>query len=150
MPHRQLQHALLEFLPLRLCIFLRVPCVCFSWWLFTETDPMGCITMFSPPLRCSDFFGSLFPSTLLCKAKSNPHLPVPGIFGTRGLVTWYIGYWELGSKYIGNWKIRVRFLGWKFHFKRMPCTHCRILGEGLVTGIPIFSFKKACNSSSYG
>ena len=35
------------------------------------------------------------------------HLPVPYIlFGTRGLVTLYIGNWELGSKYIGNWKIR--------------------------------------------
>ena len=39
---------------------------------------------------------------------SSPHLPVPYIFGTRGLVTWYIGHWELGSKYIGNWKMRVQ------------------------------------------
>ena len=35
-----------------------------------------------------------------------PHLPVPYIFGTRDLVTWYNGNCELGS-YIGNWKIRV-------------------------------------------
>ena len=26
-----------------------------------------------------------------------------------GLVTWYIGNWELGSKYKGNWKIRERY-----------------------------------------
>ena len=26
-----------------------------------------------------------------------------------GLVTWYIGNWELGSEYIGNWKIRVYY-----------------------------------------
>ena len=42
-----------------------------------------------------------------------PHLPVPYIFGTRGLVTWYIGNWELGSKYTGNWKIRVLILAQK-------------------------------------
>ena len=34
-----------------------------------------------------------------------PHLPVPYIFGTGGLVTWYIGL--PGS--LGNWKIRVRY-----------------------------------------
>ena len=42
---------------------------------------------------------------------------VPGIYtlifqfpilcGTRCLVTWCIGNWELGSRYIGDWKIRV-------------------------------------------
>ena len=31
------------------------------------------------------------------------------IFATRGLVTWYIGNWEVGSKDIRNWKMRVYF-----------------------------------------
>ena len=43
----------------------------------------------------------------------NPHLPVHCIFGTRGLVTCYIGNLELGSKYIGNWRMRVRDESWK-------------------------------------
>ena len=29
------------------------------------------------------------------------------IWNQGSIVTWYIGNWELGSKYIGNWKIRV-------------------------------------------
>ena len=43
---------------------------------------------------------------------SFPHLPVSHTFGTKGVVTWYIGNWELGSKYIGIWKMRalIQFL----------------------------------------
>ena len=38
-------------------------------------------------------------------------LQLPIYLEPGGLVTWYIGNWELGSKYIGNWKIRA---GWLF------------------------------------
>ncbi len=43
------------------------------------------------------------------KKKSSPHLPVPYIFGTRGLYS-YLICWQLGatgSKYIADWKMRV-------------------------------------------
>ena len=43
--------------------------------------------------------------------KISPHLPVPYIFGTRGLYSYL--YWQLGArcpKYVGSWKMRGRFV----------------------------------------
>ena len=39
--------------------------------------------------KITDFFGLTFAGGFL-EISSKPHLPVPYIFGTRGLVTWYI------------------------------------------------------------
>ena len=44
----------------------------------------------------------------------NPDLPVPYILGAKGSVTWYIGNWEVGSKYKRNWKISGIF--WWIYF----------------------------------
>ena len=53
-------------------------------------------------------------------AAFSPHLPVPYIFGTRGLVG--LIYWQLGaigSKYIGNWKIRAVPISMIFSFEQL-------------------------------
>ena len=65
-------------------------------------------------------------NTFLSKAPVHEWSNIPSsslyLFGTQGLVTWYIGNWEFGSKYIGNGKIKnsfVCFLGgghwWSLH-----------------------------------
>ena len=78
-------------------------------------------------------FSGAYLCTMLCVCV--PHLPVPYIFGTKGLVTLYIGNWELGSKYIGNErKIRV-------------CV-CLMLNRGVATTITSVSFFKSRQSKT--
>ena len=53
-------------------------------------------------------------NTFLSKAPVHEWSNIPSsslyLFGTRGLVTWYIGNREFGSKYIGNGKIKNSFV----------------------------------------
>ena len=51
-----------------------------------------------------------------------PHLPVPYTFETGGLATWYIGNWELGSKYVGNWNKIWLSHSWHQPSKILFCT----------------------------
>ena len=83
-------------------------------------------------------------------SSSSPYISNQGL----GLVTLYIGNWELGSKFLGNWKIRDRYPKNDALKKVIPFEYCNLgypnlsnlSGVGILRNTELSSSCSSCEN----